>query len=226
MSLTVFLTPIKILENHGVKKQYANHVKLTIVVKECFISKPAQYLGPANSVTYKTVLLKNGQSAVLSWLKEADLPEVVEALNGVIREQVYLLQVNEIHDLLAERRWFLQAQEDGMSYLIARVDDKVVGGASLTPLTGKRAHVAEFGIFIVERHRNIGLGTILTKTLIEFACKNQFEIIQLSTFSNNKRAMHVYRKCGFKKAGKLTRDIKFPNGSYTDTITMEQLLKR
>jgi RimJ/RimL family protein N-acetyltransferase len=185
-----------------------------------------QYVGKAKILLYKTVELKNGQTSSLNWLQEADLPEVVEALNSVIRERVYLLQLYEIRDLVAEQRWFLQAQEDGMSYLIARVDGKVVGGASLTPLTGKRTHIAEFGIFIVKVYRNQGLGTILTETLIEVARKSGFEIVQLSTFSSNKRALHVYRKCGFKKAGKLTRDIKFSDGTYTDTITMELFLTR
>ncbi len=56
---------------------------------------------------YKTAALKNGKLASLSWLDEADLAEVVAALNSVIREQKYLLQVHEITDLEAERRWFL-----------------------------------------------------------------------------------------------------------------------
>lgn len=170
--------------------------------------------------------LKNGETVVLSWLQEADLPEVVAALNSVIREQTYLLQVNEITDLEGESRWFLEAQEAGMRYLVARVDGKVVGGANIAPRQGQRAHVAEFGIYIVESQRNLGLGTILTKAFVEIARKNGFEIIQLSTFSSNKRALHVYKKCGFKKCGKLTRDIKLPNGTYTDRILMEQILPR
>ncbi len=173
---------------------------------------------------YKTATLKNGQTASLSWLQEADLPEVVNALNSVIREQRYLLIVNEITDLEAERVWFAGAQNAGMRYLVARVDGKVVSGANITPRTGQRAHIAEYGIYIVESHRNLGLGTILTKAFIEIARKSRFEIIQLSTFSTNKRAMHVYQKCGFKKCGKLTRDIKFPDGTHADRIIMELLI--
>ncbi len=173
---------------------------------------------------YKTAALKNGRTAHLSWLEEPELPELVEALNSVIREQRYLLQLREIHDLLAEQRWFLETREEGMRYLVAKLEGKIVGGATLTPLTGKREHIAEFGIFITQSYRNLGLGTILTKALIEVSRKSGFEIIQLSLFSNNKRARHVYKKCGFKKAGKLTDDIKFPDGTYTDTIIMEKIL--
>jgi len=113
-----------------------------------------------------------------------------------------------------------------MRSLVVRVDGKVVGSAGMTPFTGKRAHVAEFGISIVESHRNMGLGTLILKEFIEIAKKSHFETIQLSAFSNNKRAVHVYRKCGFKKCGKLKRDIKFADGTYADRILMEQILPR
>jgi len=173
---------------------------------------------------YKTVSLKNGQSASLSWLEEADFADVVAAVNSVIREDKYLLMVHEITDLESERRWFAQASESGMRYLVARINGKVVGGASLTPFNGKRAHIAEFGIYIVKTYRNIGLGTIIIEELIEIARKSGFQAVQLSTFSTNRRAIHVYKKCGFKNCGKLKRDIKFTDGTYADRVIMELLL--
>jgi RimJ/RimL family protein N-acetyltransferase len=170
---------------------------------------------------YKTVTLKNGQDASLSWLTEADLPEILPPVNSVIREDKYLLIVDEITDLDAECQWFRQAATAGMRYLVARIGGKVVGGASLEPHNGKRAHIAEFGIFITESYRNMGLGTALTLEFIEIARKSGFQIVQLSAFGTNKRAIHVYRKCGYKKCGKLTRDIRFADGTYTDRILME-----
>ena len=173
---------------------------------------------------YKTLNLNDGQAASLSWLEEDDLPEVMEALNSVIREGKYLLMNKEIPNLESERQWFKGAKEKGVRSFVARVEGKVVGGAGLEPFTDKRAHVAELGIYILKSYRNCGLGTILIKEFIEVAKKSGFEIVQLSAFSTNKRAMHVYRKCGFKKCGKLTRDIKFSDGTYADRIMMEFLL--
>jgi len=37
-------------------------------------------------MVYKTFMLKDGRTASFDWLREEDLPEVVEALNSVIRE--------------------------------------------------------------------------------------------------------------------------------------------
>ena len=168
--------------------------------------------------------LKNDEEATLNWLTEADLPDVLPAVNSVIREDKYLLIVHEITNLDAECEWFRQAAKAGMRYLVARVGGKVVGGASLEPHNGKRAHIAEFGIYVIEGYRNLGLGTALTKEFVDVARKNGFQIVQLSAFANNKRAVHVYEKCGYRQCGKLTRDIKFADGTYADRILMEQVL--
>ena len=163
--------------------------------------------------------------ARLDWLNEEDLPEVVKALNSVIREGKYLYLNNEILDMKEEHQWFERSLKAGMLYLVARVEGKATGGASMHPQTDKRAHVAQFGIFICDGYRNLGLGTAITKEFSEIAKKRGFEILQLSVFANNTRALHVYKKCGFKEIGRLSQDIKFPNGEYTDRIILELPLK-
>jgi len=176
-------------------------------------------------MVYKSVMLKDGREATLDWLGEEDLPEVVEALNSVIREGKYLFLNNEITDMEEERRWFERSMKAGKLYLVARVDDKLVGGASIHPHTEKRSHVAEFGIFICDGYRSLGLGTTLTKLFIDIAKERGFEILQLSVYATNKRAFHVYKKCGYKECGIFIQDIKFLDGTYTDRILMEFLLK-
>ena len=172
-------------------------------------------------MVYKIVKLKDGRTATLDWIEEGDLPELVEALNSVIREGKFLLVNNEINGMEEELKWFERSIKAGMLYLVARVNGKVVGGASIHPFTDKRSHVAEFGIFIRDGYRDVGLGTELTKTFVEAAKEHGFEIVQLSVYATNKRASYVYKKCGYKECGKLSHDIKFLNGTYTDRILME-----
>jgi RimJ/RimL family protein N-acetyltransferase len=176
-------------------------------------------------MVYKTFRLKDMRVARLDWLNEEDLPEVVKALNSVIREGKYLYLNNEILDMKEEHQWFERSLKAGMLYLVARVEGKAAGGASMHPQTDKRAHVAQFGIFICYGYRNLGRGTAITKEFIKIAKKRGFEILQLSVFANNTRAFNVYKKCGFKEIGRLSRDIKFLNGEYTDRIILELPLK-
>ena len=172
-------------------------------------------------MVYRRVTLKDGRIVMLDWLKKSDLPELVQVLNSVISEGEYLFMNNEITDMEEERRWFERGTKEGMLYLVARVDDKIVGGASIHPRTNKRSHVAEFGVFIRDGYRNLGLGTALTNAFIEVARERGLEILQLSVYATNKRAFHVYKKCGYRECGRLARDTKFLDRTYTDRILME-----
>ncbi len=175
-------------------------------------------------MVYKTVDLADGRKVALDWLKKADIPEVVEVLNEVIREDRYLFMNNPITNMERELEWFERATKDGMLYLTARIDGKFVGGASIHPQTDKHSHIASYGIFISKNHRNLGLGTMLTKEFVEIAKEHGLEILQLSVYATNERAFNVYKKCGFKQAGQLTKGIKFLDGTYTDEILMELIL--
>jgi RimJ/RimL family protein N-acetyltransferase len=175
-------------------------------------------------MVYKRVTLKDERIVMLDWLKKSDLPELVQVLNSVIREGKYLFMNNEITDMEEERRWYERGIKNGMLYLVARVGGKIVGGASIHPRTDKQSHVVGFGIFIQDGYRNLGLGTRLTREFVEIAGKRGFEILQLSVYSANMRAFHVYRKCGYRECGRFTRDIKFLDGKYADRILMELLL--
>ena len=177
-------------------------------------------------MVYKTVELTDGRKATLEWLKKEDIPEVVEVLNDVIKESRYLLMNDQITDMERELQWFEQRMKEGMLYLTARVDGKLVGGASIHPKTEKHTHIASYGIFIGKKYRNQGLGALLTREFVEIAKKQGLEILQLAVYANNERAFHVYKKCGFKEAGRLTNGVKFPDGTYTDEIIMELPLKQ
>jgi RimJ/RimL family protein N-acetyltransferase len=177
-------------------------------------------------VVYETLKLKDGRMAQLAWLEEDDLPEVVEALNSVIREGKYLFMNNEITDMSEEQQWFERSMKAGMLYLVARIDGQVAGGASIRPFAEKRAHVAEYGIFIRKGYRNVGLGTALTKAFVQVAKTHGLEILQLSVYATNERAHHVYEKCGYRDCGRFTKDVKFLDETYTDRILMELLLEQ
>jgi len=181
------------------------------------------------AMVYKIVNLVDGREAVLDWARKKDLPEILEVANDVIREGIY--GSYEPYTSKGQLAWFEQNTKTGILkqdfFLIARVDGKVVGGANVVPDPEGHvyAHVAHYNIFISKNFRNLGLGTILTKEFVKIAKQHGVEILQLGVYASNKRAFHVYEKCGFKQAGRLTRGIKFSDGTYTDQILMEYLFK-
>jgi len=81
-------------------------------------------------MVHKTVKLADKRTATLDWLRKTDLTEVMGALNSVIREARYLFMNTEITDMDEEQQWYERGIKEGMRYLVARVEGKVIGGAS------------------------------------------------------------------------------------------------
>ena len=62
-------------------------------------------------------------------------------------------------------------------------------------------HRGDFAISVVKEYWNKGIGSQLLNNIIAFAKENNFEIIDLQVRSDNKSAIHLYEKYGFKKVG-------------------------
>lgn len=80
--------------------------------------------------------------------------------------------------------------------LIAFHDDHIVGHATLIEV--KPNEVCEYLISVREEFRNGGVGTKLTELAKKCARENGFTKIWLSVDLYNARAIHIYKKIGFK----------------------------
>lgn len=85
--------------------------------------------------------------------------------------------------------------------LLAKNDEKIVGCASLNRLPRRMRHRGDFAISVAKDYWNKGIGSQLLDAIIVFAKENTFEVIDLQVRSDNKRAIHLYEKYGFKKIG-------------------------
>lgn len=84
---------------------------------------------------------------------------------------------------------------------VAKDNGKIVGDASLSRLPRRMKHRGDFGIAVLKEYWNKGIGSRLLNEIINFAKENSFEVIDLQVRSDNKGAIHLYEKFGFKKIG-------------------------
>ena len=98
---------------------------------------------------------------------------------------------------------FISSMENSIDniMLLAKCDDKIVGCASLNRLPRRMKHRGDFAVSVAKEYWNKGIGSQLIDKIISFARENNFEIIDLQVRSDNKRAIHLYEKYGFKKIG-------------------------
>ena len=85
--------------------------------------------------------------------------------------------------------------------LLAKNGDKIVGCASLNRLPRRMKHRGDLAISVAKDYWNKGIGSKLLDNIIVFARENDFQIIDLQVRSDNKSAIHLYEKYGFKKIG-------------------------
>jgi len=170
--------------------------------------------------------LSNGRTLTFDQLREQDLPQLIPVFNSIIQEGIYFHRNEGLPDLETARRWYQDRVKAGLIFMVARVSNQLVGGASLEPGRGKASHIATLGIYLRKEFRNIGIGTRLMKAIIQTARERNFEIIKLKVFASNKRAIRLYKKFGFQECGKIKKGVKFPDGTYSDDIVMTLSLKK
>lgn len=108
------------------------------------------------------------------------VPFTVEA------EASYIKQIEHSHDDIM---------------LVAKLDGKIIGNASLNRLPRRMSHRGDFSVAVIKEYWNQGIGSLLLEKILSFAKENTFEIIDLQVRSDNFQAIHLYEKYGFQKIG-------------------------
>lgn len=169
-------------------------------------------------------LLKNNQ---LLTLREAELRDAANLLAYV--EQIAGESDNitrgpgEFTMTVEQEREFLQASAASSTslYLVAEIDGELAG--TLNFQAGNRPrmrHVGEFGMSVLKKYWNLGIGSRLLAYLIEWArATNVIRKIDLLVRTDNFPAIHLYEKFGFVREGCMTRHL-FIRGEFVDCYVM------
>lgn len=120
--------------------------------------------------------------------------------------------------------WKLRMEGKGYIFAIEVKKTKEFLGHGSIYVLRNRARSADLGIFIYNKNNwDKGFGTDAMKILLEFGFNYiNLHRIELGVYPNNKRAIHVYEKLGFKEVGR-KRENRFMNGKYRDEIIMDIL---
>jgi len=107
-------------------------------------------------------------------------------------------------------------------FLVAEIDDKIVGHAFLEPLLlASTAHVVRVTIAVHEGYQREGIGRALMNELLGWARANpSVEKVELQVRSANEAALGLYRSLGFQEEGRKTKRIKVGPNEYLDDIYM------
>ncbi len=176
-------------------------------------------------ISEKSHKLKNGTSVIIRTVRESDAEAYLALGKSIMSEEIYsLTQADELTLTVEQEQKWLKSNIEDESHLInvAEADAKVIGQLDFSNGHRKRnSHTGEFGMGVHKDFRGLGVGSLLIDALVDWAKDNPgIEKINLCVHQTNDRAIATYKKIGFQVEGLRTKDLKYPNGAYVDTVLM------
>ncbi|MFX1705674.1 GNAT family N-acetyltransferase [Chitinophaga sp. CC14] len=107
--------------------------------------------------------------------------------------------------------------------LVAVEDNKVLGWAALTPVSGRcvYAGVAEVSVYVAPDAQGKGIGKALLRTLITESEENKLWTLQAGIFPENTGSIKIHEACGFRLVGRRERIGKMGD-TWRDTVLLER----
>jgi L-amino acid N-acyltransferase YncA len=168
--------------------------------------------------------LSDGTRVLLRPLLQEDRDELQVFFNAISHEDLQFMR-SDVTDKDLVESWV-----DGLDYhqvlpLMAVVNGRFVGDATLHFRGGPYRHVAETRIFLLEEYRRRGLGTLMLKTLIDIARKAGIQFITAQVVADQTRTIEAFHNLSFERKVVLPDFYLMPSGDAHDVVLMVLSLK-
>jgi RimJ/RimL family protein N-acetyltransferase len=162
----------------------------------------------------------NGTEFSIRTAESNDAAGVLKIMKEVVKEKRYTIhEINEFHEnkksYTDKINKFIKSR--GKLFLVAEINGTIAGFVNFNNWdTEKTKHTGFLSIFILKKFRGYGIGEALMNELIKWAKANpMIKKMSLAVFENNKNAIKLYNKIGFKFEGMCPKDIKIGNKFYS-----------
>ena len=174
---------------------------------------------------YENIKLKNNMVCIIRNAAITDAKGVLENTKIIREETDFLLSYpDEINFSIEEEEELLEDKENSPCeiQICALVDNRIVGLAKISAVGSKEKvkHRAELGISIEKEYYGLGIGTALTKACIDCAKTAGYRQLELEVVAENKNAIALYKKFGFKESGRNPRGFCSRYTGWQELISM------
>lgn len=172
----------------------------------------------------KTYVLKSGDSVNVRVAVEDDAQKLVDLKRSYIKGTTTIPMNLEDYPIDLKKEWRIINEyltSPNSVLLVTEYNNELIGNIDLTgSKRAKMFHTGMIGMGIKTKWRNLGLGGLLIKAVIEWAKKHSaIELIWLDVYASNELGYNLYKNTGFKVSGIIKDFFKDENG-YQDKVQM------
>ena len=172
---------------------------------------------------------KLGRDVILRSAQKSDAEALIEYLKITTGETSFLIrEPEEVTITLEQEECFIESKTEAERelMLIATMDGKHIGNCSLMSLAPYKrySHRCEIAIALYQEYCGCGIGKVMMQTVLDVAKNLGYEQAELEVIADNKNAIKMYEKLGFKKYGTFPNNMKYADGTYADAVWMMKIL--
>lgn len=172
---------------------------------------------------------KKDREIILRTAEENDAEKLIDYLKITAAETPFLIrEPDEITLSIKQEQDFIRTKKDSENelLLIAEIGGRHIGNCSLMSIGGYKRyrHRCDIAIALYKEYCGLGIGKAMLETVLDIAEKAGYEQAELEVIADNKPAIALYEKLGFKIYGTFPDNMKYEDGSYVDAYWMMKKL--
>jgi RimJ/RimL family protein N-acetyltransferase len=175
-----------------------------------------------NYIAYrKFVNLRNGKRIMFRFLNEQDRESLIQLFQEAPDEDIRFLKAN-VKDLKLVNYWMDNIDYHRVLPLVAveLENNRLIADATLHRGKYAAKHIGEIRIFVSRSYRNLGVGSLMLKELIDLAVNENLQLLKAEIIAEHKKVIKAFRAHGFEHKALLDDYFLRLDGVTHDVVLM------
>jgi RimJ/RimL family protein N-acetyltransferase len=161
------------------------------------------------------ITLSDGGRVLLRPLTIEDRQELIELFKNVSPEDLRYMRHN-VTDPKLVASWIDELDYDRILPLVAVIDNRLVGCATLHFFTGPGRHRCEVRIYLAKEVRRRGVGSRMIQALIDMAKRRNIYMVEAQIINEQATVIRAFQNLGFVRKCILDNYFILPDGELRD----------
>ncbi|MEK7439286.1 MAG: GNAT family N-acetyltransferase [Chloroflexota bacterium] len=174
--------------------------------------------------TYRNLItLKDGARVLLRLLTPDDRQRLIDLFAPVSSDDAKYLR-NKVSNEEMVGQWVDDMNYSRVLPLVAVMQDRIVGDATLHFGEGPRRHIGEVRIFLTKDFRRRGLGSHMLRALIDLGRKSGLHQLTAEVVAEQTKVIKAFQNVGFQVQCTYDDYFMFPDGDTADVVVLAMKL--